>query len=291
MPAYSKSGYFGYAGGGKDGAIVDMWMASRFGSAPAQDTAPPSGSPDAGPVTTGVNFGGPGAYTVTGIATLSDYYIRAQYGGHAYWTLCSANDLAGAPVASGVTSVSGDTTTIAVANPTTTPVVSRAALLGDITSPAGSAVTTLVGTSNVNTVVGGLAALAAKAPLASPTFTGIPAVPTAAQGTHTTQAASTAFATTLFGVGSSIIGGTPPSSGFLRQAGGFPATFTSGFAAVPFPQTFPNGLLSVNISVEASSLAQLSWYSPSLGSIEVVLALAGTAYSGGANIFMDLVGW
>ena len=32
-----------------------------------------------------------------------------------------------------------------------------------------------------------------KAPLASPTFTGIPVVPTAAPGTNTTQAASTAF--------------------------------------------------------------------------------------------------
>ena len=36
-------------------------------------------------------------------------------------------------------------------------------------------------------------ALGAKAPLASPTFTGTPKVPTAAAGTNTTQAASTAF--------------------------------------------------------------------------------------------------
>lgn len=39
-------------------------------------------------------------------------------------------------------------------------------------------------------------ALAAKAPLASPTFTGTPKVPTASAGTNTTQAASTAFVTT-----------------------------------------------------------------------------------------------
>ena len=37
------------------------------------------------------------------------------------------------------------------------------------------------------------ALLAAKADLASPTFTGTPLVPTAAAGTNTTQAASTAF--------------------------------------------------------------------------------------------------
>ena len=35
--------------------------------------------------------------------------------------------------------------------------------------------------------------LAAKAALASPTFTGTPAAPTAAQGTNTTQVATTAY--------------------------------------------------------------------------------------------------
>ena len=42
-------------------------------------------------------------------------------------------------------------------------------------------------------------ALAAKAPLASPAFTGTPTVPTAAAGTNTTQAASTAFVKTAVG--------------------------------------------------------------------------------------------
>jgi hypothetical protein len=40
--------------------------------------------------------------------------------------------------------------------------------------------------------------LATKAPLASPALTGVPTVPTAAAGTATTQAASTAFVTTNF---------------------------------------------------------------------------------------------
>lgn len=39
-------------------------------------------------------------------------------------------------------------------------------------------------------------ALALKAPLASPTFTGVPAAPTAGGGTNTTQIATTAFVTT-----------------------------------------------------------------------------------------------
>lgn len=38
-----------------------------------------------------------------------------------------------------------------------------------------------------------VAALALKAPLNSPVFTGVPAAPTAASGTNTTQIATTAF--------------------------------------------------------------------------------------------------
>lgn len=44
------------------------------------------------------------------------------------------------------------------------------------------------------------AALAAKADLASPTFTGTPAAPTAAQGTNTTQVATTAYVQSEIGV-------------------------------------------------------------------------------------------
>jgi hypothetical protein len=94
MTTYSKSGYFGWAGGGKSGALVDMWLASRFATPPQENTAPPSGSPDGGPVTSGVQYGGPGAFTVT-VSTLADYYLRVQYGGVAYWSECSAGSLVG----------------------------------------------------------------------------------------------------------------------------------------------------------------------------------------------------
>ena len=49
--------------------------------------------------------------------------------------------------------------------------------------------------SDVEVAVSGITStdLNAKAPLASPTLTGIPAAPTAAQGTNTTQIATTAF--------------------------------------------------------------------------------------------------
>ena len=53
----------------------------------------------------------------------------------------------------------------------------------------------LGGTADAPTVPG----LALKAPLASPTFTGVPAGPTAAAGTNTTQLATTAFVTAASG--------------------------------------------------------------------------------------------
>lgn len=90
------SGSFGWAGGGKPGATVDIWAASRFSGVPVQGQAPPSGFPDAGPVLTGDDFGNPGAFYISGIATQQDYYIRIQYGGETYWGERSAGSLIGA---------------------------------------------------------------------------------------------------------------------------------------------------------------------------------------------------
>ncbi len=95
--SFAKQGYFGYAGGGKDGAIVDMWLASRFATFPSMNSPPPAGTPDAGPVTTGETFGGPGAYYISGIAVEADYYIRSQYGGNTYWSGCPKYSLIGEP--------------------------------------------------------------------------------------------------------------------------------------------------------------------------------------------------
>jgi hypothetical protein len=90
----TKTGYFGFAGGGKDGAIVDAWLATRFPSPPEMNSQPPAGAPDAGPVTTGINYGGPGAYILT-MTLVADYYIRVQYGGNAYWSECAAATISG----------------------------------------------------------------------------------------------------------------------------------------------------------------------------------------------------
>src|SRR3954469_18431435 len=52
------------------------------------------------------------------------------------------------------------------------------------------------GTQAISTITSLQASLDAKAALASPTFTGVPAAPTAAALTSTTQLATTAFTTT-----------------------------------------------------------------------------------------------
>jgi hypothetical protein len=130
---YTKTGSFGYAGGGKSGAIVDLWAASRIpGGLPAQGANPPSGSPDAGPVVTGTTEGNPGGYLLTGITTVEDYYVRIQYGGTAYWGGCPAGSLAGQESGGGAESynlitplsygpvtpmVYGVTTSLAAVNP------------------------------------------------------------------------------------------------------------------------------------------------------------------------------
>ena len=84
----------------------------------------------------------------------------------------------------------------------TTRTVNSKALSADITlsaSDVGAAATTH--THAESDVTGLTSDLAAKAPLASPTFTGTPAAPTATAGTNTTQLATTAFVTTAVAAG------------------------------------------------------------------------------------------
>lgn len=68
---------------------------------------------------------------------------------------------------------------------------------GDATNPGAVKLYNTTGSNTDGAVTQGAinTALALKAPLASPTFTGTPAAPTAAPGTNTTQLATTAFVT------------------------------------------------------------------------------------------------
>ena len=120
---------------------------------------------------------------------LANYYTSAQ-------TETLLNDKAAKGANSDITSLSGLTTPLSTAQGGTgvASITASRALVsdGDGKIATSAATATEVGylsgvTSAIQTQLGD------KAPLASPTFTGTPAVPTAAQGTNTTQAASTAF--------------------------------------------------------------------------------------------------
>lgn len=84
MATTNVAGLFETASGPTNGAQVDLWLTSRFGGQPAFGTAPPSGSPDYGPVTTGTAFGAPGSWTINAVAE-GDYYVRASYLSTNYW--------------------------------------------------------------------------------------------------------------------------------------------------------------------------------------------------------------
>jgi hypothetical protein len=80
------------------------------------------------------------------------------------------------------------------------------------------------------------AALAAKAALASPTFTGVPAAPTAAAGTSTTQLANTAFVTG--GIATAVTGlattASPTFTGTPAAPTAAPGTNTTQLATTAF---------------------------------------------------------
>ena len=94
-----------------------------------------------------------------------------------------------------------DALTLAPSQITGTAVVDADSRLTDARTPTAHAASHGAGQSDAITVaqsqVTNLTSdLSAKAPLASPTFTGTPAAPTAAQGTNTTQVATTAYVQT-----------------------------------------------------------------------------------------------
>lgn len=130
-----------------------------------------------------------------------------------------------------------ETSIIAIAGPGTFADLSSAQTIGGkktfSTVPASSqdasAGSDLVRKSQMDT------ALAAKAPLASPTFTGTPVAPTATAGTNTTQVATTAFVTTAV---SNLVASAPGAldtldelAAALGDDANFATTMTNALAA------------------------------------------------------------
>lgn len=122
---------------------------------------------------------------------------------------------AAAPV-SGVTSVSvASANGIAgtVTNPTTTPAITLNTTVTGLLKGNGTAISAATATDIPNIaesqVTNLTTDLAAKAPLASPTFTGTPAAPTPATTDNSTTLATTAFVKTLAGTSSIVDNETP----------------------------------------------------------------------------------
>jgi len=101
------------SGGFINGVTVDAWKVTRFANTnvPAKDASPPSGSPDAGPVTTATN-GAPGQ-AVLDVEAGYSYNIRVQQGSNAYWTQTS-EPLAAGVASTALQSFQGRTATAAV---------------------------------------------------------------------------------------------------------------------------------------------------------------------------------
>lgn len=89
MATYTIADSFFLNGVGFNGATVTAWKASRFSGVPAENSAPPSGTADAGPVTTGPTYGGEGAFQIAA-PTNEDYYVSVVVSTNRYWKLYNA---------------------------------------------------------------------------------------------------------------------------------------------------------------------------------------------------------
>lgn len=96
------------------------------------------------------------------------------------------------------------------------------------------------------------------APLASPTFTGVPAAPTAAPGTNTTQLATTEFVQAAAGGANPLQGGVAKSSGIVITSGTILDIGTITLPAGSWHVFFNAGLTDSNLA--GASLTSLEFW-------------------------------
>lgn len=94
-----------------NGAVVNAYKASRFGSVPNENAAPPGGGADSGPVTCGPSFGSEGSFQIT-VPTQEAYYVSATYNNFTSWQFYS--DTLVSPGSGSLDSTNGDITVSAV---------------------------------------------------------------------------------------------------------------------------------------------------------------------------------
>jgi len=116
-----------------------------------------------------------------------------------------------------------------------------------LTNLGGAALTGAAFTGNISTT-GNISAAGTLAVAGAAAFSTTPTFPTAAYGTSSTAAATTAFLTQAFTAGQSL--STP---GYLKLPGGLIIQWGGGttFSAVTFPVTFPNAVLSTVVTVSS----------------------------------------
>ena len=135
-----------------------------------------------------------------------------------------------------------------------------AAIAGKV-AKAGDTMTGLLVLSGPPTAALGAATKAyadTKAPLASPTFTGVPAAPTAAAGTNTTQLATTAFVTA--GVGGKVAKAGDTMTGMLV----LPATVPT-LATHATNKAYVDGRMFIGDAPPAAPTAGQLWWHSNLG--------------------------
>ena len=220
-----------------NGATVYAWKAQRFSTPPAQDASAPTGSADAGPVTSGITYGGPGQYQIA-CPTNEAYYIAVQYGGHVYWTY--VNDL-------------NFTDEVA----TTVAVGSNGQQIGSLTSSQLDVASTtgLNATGRVNvTTSGGQAILAYTGLSGGNTLTGVSVVSgtgtwTVSTGAAVTQTQQVATLNQVVDDGSgnlTLAGATNTAAGAVASTPSFTSTVAQQLSATK------NGHLYLDITTAAS---------------------------------------
>jgi hypothetical protein len=121
-------------------------------------------------------------------------------------------------------------------------------------------------------------ALASKAPLASPTFTGVPVAPTATAGTNTTQLATTAFVTaaTVAAAGDTLPTQTGNTGKYLTTDGS-----TTSWAAVASGSSYTIG---TNLQA-VDTITSVTW--PASPELVTRIDGSGTELVGGDKIFLS----
>lgn len=111
------SSVFSGANGGITGAVITAWKVTRFGTAPEETSAPPSGTPDGGPVASSVTFGCAGAWHLT-VTAVTTYWVSAVINNIRYWALYPVNGTTAVSMGGDVTGTSTAATVVKLLNRT-----------------------------------------------------------------------------------------------------------------------------------------------------------------------------